>query len=331
MVGAGEASLRGVLVKDAAALERAGRVGRVWFDKTGTLTRGQPAVHALVAEPGQDVDAALALAAAAEAGSEHPFARTIVACAKARGLAVPSSDRFAAVAGMGVRATVAGREVSVMRDAAASCVVAVDGEPRLRIELRDEMRPEAPATVSALRAMGLAVGMLSGDRAAEAERIGAACGIAPEEIRAGLLPADKASIARASAGRAAMVGDGVNDAAALAESGLGVAMGGGVSVAGESAAVVLVGGRLEALPGLVRVGRETLRCIRQNLALAFAYNALAMPAAAFALLGSKGPAVAALAMALSDLSVVGNAVRLKWRLSRQRRRAHAATPPSPAA
>ena len=172
--------------------------------------------------------------------------------------------------------------------------------------------------------------LLTGDRQAEAERIAEACGIPSAEIRAALLPADKATIVRLSA-TAAMVGDGVNDAAALAESGLGIAMGSGVSIAGESAAVVLVGGRLEALPGLVRVGRATLRCIRQNLFLAFAYNALAMPAAAFALLGPKGPAVAALAMALSDLSVVGNAVRLKWRLARQRSPWRAARSPSPAA
>ena len=173
--------------------------------------------------------------------------------------------------------------------------------------------------------------MLTGDRAAEASRIAGQVGIDAGEVRADLRPADKASIVRDSAATAAMVGDGVNDAAALAESGLGIAMGSGVSIAGESASVVLVGGRLEALPGVVRVGRETLRCIRQNLFLAFAYNALAMPAAAFALLGAKGPALAALAMALSDLSVVGNAVRLKWRLARQRRPSHAARSTSPGA
>ena len=331
MVGAGEASLRGVLVKDAASLERAGRVDRVWFDKTGTLTRGEPRVHALVPIGAHDPLEALALAAGAERGSEHPIARAIVSHAVERGVTIEPGERFVATAGSGVSARVGGRAVSVLRDAQSSCVVQVDGEARLRIEVRDAVRAEAPGVVSALRLMGLSVGMLTGDRAAEAARIAAEAGIDGVEVRADLLPADKASIVRASGGAAAMVGDGVNDAAALAESGLGIAMGSGVSLAGESASVVLAGGRLEALPGLVRVGRETLRCIRQNLFLAFAYNALAMPAAAFALLGPKGPAVAALAMALSDLSVVGNAVRLKWRLARQRRASRAARSPSPAA
>ena len=331
MVGAGEASLRGVLVKDAAALERAGRIGRVWFDKTGTLTRGEPVVHALEPVTGRDPREALALAAAAEMASEHPVARAIVSHARALGVPVPPAQGFSATAGVGVTATVAGRLVSVTRDAQAGCVVAVDGQAWLRIEVRDEVRAVSRGVVEALRAQGLVVGMLTGDRASEAARIAAACGIPAAETRASLLPADKADMVRASGDAAAMVGDGVNDAVALAESGLGIAMGSGVSVAGESAAVVLVGGRLEALPGLVRVGRETLRCIRQNLVLAFAYNALAMPAAAFALLGAKGPAIAALAMALSDLSVVGNAARLKWRLARQRRPSRAARSPSPAA
>ena len=317
MVGAGEASLRGVLVKDAGALERAGRVDQVWFDKTGTLTRGEPEVTALEPLAGE-VAATLALAAAAESGSEHPVARAIVRKARSMGLSVPSAGAFTATPGQGVQATVEGRRVEVMRDAQASCVVRVDGVPSLRIQVRDQIREQAPTVVESLRRLGVQSGMLTGDRASEAARIAVACGMDPSQVRADLTPARKAELVQASGPRAAMVGDGVNDAAALAQSALGVAMGGGVSVAGESAAVVLVGGRLEALPGLLRVGRETLRCIRQNLFLAFAYNALAIPAAAFALLGSHGPAVAAAAMALSDLSVVGNAVRLKWRLGRQR-------------
>jgi len=325
MAGAGEASLRGVLVKEAAALERAGRVRRVLFDKTGTLTRGAPAIERVVC-PG-DEGRALTLAAAAEAGSEHPIGRAIVALAKARGLSLPAAVDFEAIPGVGVRATVQGVRVEVVRDAQASCVVRADGVELARLHLQDGVRDEAASVIARLRAMGLEVGMLTGDAPGEAARVAGLVGV--DEVRAGLMPADKARILREAGGRAAMVGDGVNDAGALAESALGIAMGSGVAIAGESAAVVLVGGRLTALPGLFQVGRETLACIRQNLVLAFLYNAVAIPAAAFALLGPHGPMVAAVAMAASDLSVLGNAARLRWRLARQRVRA--ARSPSPAA
>ena len=325
MVGAGEASLRGVLVKEAAALERAGRVRFAWFDKTGTLTVGSPRVDRI--ECARDEGEAVAFAAAAEAGSEHPAGRAIVALARERGSLVPAATSFEALPGLGVRARVQGRLVEVLRDARASCVIRVDGDDLARLHLSDGIRPEAPDVVARLRALGIESGMLTGDAESEALRVARLAGLST--VHAGLLPSDKARMLRASGGTAAMVGDGVNDAAALAESGLGIAMGGGVAVAGESAAVVLVGGRLAALPGLFEVGRSTLRCIRQNLALAFVYNALAIPAAAFALLGAHGPAVAAAAMALSDLSVLGNAARLKWSLAR--RRARAARSPSPAA
>jgi Cu+-exporting ATPase len=325
MVGAGESSLRGVLVKEAAALERAGRVNFVWFDKTGTLTRGFPRVERI--EAVQDEAHALSLAAAAEAGSEHPVGRAIVALALERGLVAPAATDFESLPGLGVRARVDGRLVEVLRDARASCVIRADGQELARLHLRDEIRPEAAEVISRLRDMGIQAGMLTGDRQDEASRVANVAGVA--QVQAGLMPSDKARILRASGPGAAMVGDGVNDAAALAESGLGIAMGGGVAVAGESAAVVLVGGKLTALPGLFEIGRATLRCIRQNLALAFVYNALAIPAAALGWLGPHGPAVAAAAMALSDLSVLGNAARLKWSLAR--RRARAARSPMPAA
>jgi Cu+-exporting ATPase len=325
MAGAGEASLRGVLVKEAAALERAGRVQRVLFDKTGTLTQGTPRIERVECEG--DEARALALAAAAEAGSEHPIGRAIVALVRTRGLSVPPASDFEAVPGVGVRALVEGVRVEVVRDARASCVVRADGVELARMHLRDSVRTEAAEVVSRLKGMGLQVGMLTGDAAAEAGRVAGLVGM--DEVRAGLLPADKTRILREAGASAAMVGDGVNDAGALAESALGIAMGSGVAIAGESASVVLVGGRLTALPGLFHVGRETLRCIRQNLALAFLYNAIAIPAAAFALLGPHGPMVAAMAMAASDLSVLGNAARLRWRLARQRVRA--ARSPSPAA
>jgi Cu+-exporting ATPase len=325
MAGAGEASLRGVLVKEAAALERAGRVRRLLFDKTGTLTQGTPSIERV--ECAGDELRALTLAAAAEVGSEHPIGRAIVALARARGLSVPPASDFEAVPGVGVRATVQGVRVEVVRDAQASCVVRADGVQLARMQLRDSVRTEAAEVVARLKGMGLQVGMLTGDAAAEAGRVAGLVGV--DEVRAGLMPADKARILREAGDVAAMVGDGVNDAGALAESALGIAMGSGVAIAGESASVVLVGGRLTALPGLFEVGRETLRCVRQNLGLAFVYNAVAIPAAAFALLGPHGPMVAAVAMALSDLSVLGNAARLRWRLAR--RRGRAARSRSPAA
>ena len=321
MAGAGEASLRGILVKDAGALERAGRIRHVWFDKTGTLTLGRPQVQRVESlQPGTEHEA-LALAAAAEQGSEHPIARAILAHAAAQGISLAESTAFEAMPGVGVRATVQGKVVEVVRDAQASCVVRIDGRDRLRLHITDTVRAEAADVVSALRAEGMTVGMLTGDRATEAARIASAVGIDTAQVHADLKPIDKANRLRQSGPTAAMVGDGVNDAAALAESGLGIAVGGGVQVAGESAAVVLVGGRLAPLPELVRVGRRTLACIRQNLFLAFFYNAIAIPAASFALLGAHGPALAAAAMALSDLSVIGNAARLKWLLARARQRA----------
>jgi Cu+-exporting ATPase len=331
MVGTGEASLRGILVKDAAALERAGRVRGVWFDKTGTLTEGMPEVMSLEAEDGVDVHEVLAMAAAAERGSEHPLARAILRHAAACGLRVPVAESFVAEPGHGVRAVVQGHVVEVRRDQRASCAVMVDARLRLRIHVRDRVRPAAREVVGQLAGMGLQVGMLTGDRAAEAHRVAAEVGVPTDRVRADLRPADKVAALAEAGHHAAMVGDGVNDAEALARSPLGVAMGGGVAVAGESAAVVLVGGRLESLPHLITLGRRTLACIRQNLALAFVYNALAIPAAALALLGPHGPAVAAAAMALSDLSVIGNAARLRAALRAERLRSRAGRSPQPAA
>ena len=330
MVGAGEASRRGVLVKDAAALERAGRLREIWFDKTGTLTRGAPVVDRMEAEPGFEAAAVLRLAAAVERSSEHPFGQAVVHAAS--GASLPIVHDFAVMPGLGVQGTVEGRQVRVERDALATCVVTLDGAAALRLHISDEVRPEAAAVVAELHRLGLRTGMLSGDRASEAARIAEAVGLDPARVKSRLSPAEKAAWVRGAGPLAAMVGDGVNDASALAASGLGVAMGSGVAVAGESAGEVLVGGRLRSQVDLVTVGRRTLACIRQNLFLAFVYNTLAIPAAAFALLGVHGPAIAAAAMALSDLSVIGNAARLRWSLGRQRRsRRTACTAGAPAA
>ena len=392
MVGTGEASLRGILIKDAAALERAGRIGTILFDKTGTLTKGEPVVtniellaaaepsvaqtknatsqpsdsqsdlqsHALIDAPiknatsqssdlhndaqtknatsqhmnaqaaGQatstsqhalSLQQALALSAAVESGSEHPIARAILRRAAQENIVVPAATRFESTPGLGVRAQINGQSVEMRRDANASCVLLINGAAMARFTLADSLRVEAPKVIQALQVVGMKIGLITGDRRTEALRIAHESGIDQDMVTADATPESKLHVIRGYGERAMMVGDGVNDSAALAAAGLGVAMGGGTSIASESASIVLVGGTLSSLPALIDISKATLRCMRQNLFLAFVYNVVASPLAAFALLGAYGPAIAAAAMACSDISVVGNAVRLKWSLKRARKRA----------
>ena len=352
MVGTGEASLRGILIKDAAALERAGRIGTILFDKTGTLTKGEPVVTNIellvAAEPSvaqtknatsQQMNAqaagqatstsqhalslqqALALSAAVESGSEHPIARAILRRAAQENIVVPAATRFESTPGLGVRAQVNGQSVEMRRDANASCVLLINGAAMARFTLADSLRVEAPKVIQALQVVGMKIGLITGDRRTEALRIAHESGIDQDMVTADATPESKLHVIRGYGERAMMVGDGVNDSAALAAAGLGVAMGGGTSIASESASIVLVGGTLSSLPALIDISKATLRCMRQNLFLAFVYNVVAIPLAAFALLGAYGPAIAAAAMACSDISVVGNAARLKWSLKRARKRA----------
>ena len=352
MVGTGEASLRGILIKDAAALERAGRIATILFDKTGTLTKGEPVVTniELLAnvstnasrnlaqsqasiDPHADIQTsqvsrhaislqqALAFAAAVESSSEHPIARAITRRAAQENVAVPAASRFESTPGLGVRAQVNGQSVEMRRDASASCVLLIDNVVVARFTLADSLRAEAPKVIQALRGVGMKLGLITGDRRAEALRIAQESGIDQDMITADATPESKLEVIRRHGESAMMVGDGVNDSAALAAAGLGVAMGGGTSIASESASIVLVGGNLSSLPALIDISKATLRCMRQNLFLAFVYNVVAIPLAAFALLGAYGPAIAAAAMACSDISVVGNAARLKWSLKRARMRA----------
>ena len=352
MVGTGEASLRGILIKDAAALERAGRIDTILFDKTGTLTKGEPVVTNIELlenvsanaftnfapsqasiDPQADsqtrptsshaisLQQALALAAAVESSSEHPIARAITRRAAQENVAVPAAIRFESTPGLGVRAQVNGQSVEMRRDASASCVLLIDNVVVARFTLADSLRAEAPKVIQALRGGGMKMGLITGDRHAEALRIAQESGIDQDMITADATPESKLEVIRRHGESAMMVGEGVNDSAALAAAGLGVAMGGGTSIASESASIVLVGGTLSALPALIDISKATLRCMRQNLFLAFVYNVVAIPLAAFALLGTYGPAIAAAAMACSDISVVGNAARLKWSLKRARLRA----------
>ena len=338
MVGTGLGARRGVLFKNAAALEASARIDTVVMDKTGTLTQGEPEVTDVVAV-GLDEAELLALAAAVERASEHPLARAIVAHAEAAGVARPDADRFENVPGHGAIATVAGRRVAVgnprlldregvdlgplteSRERLAGAgrttvVVAVDGRPAGVIALADAPRPTAAAAVAALHELGIQVVMLTGDNQATARRVADELGI--DQVIAEVLPGDKsAQITRLQeAGRrVAMVGDGVNDAPALAQADLGIAIGAGTDVAIETADVVLMRSDPLDVPTALRIGRGTLRKMRQNLGWAIGYNAVALPIAAGVFEPAFGlvlrPEIAALSMSGSSLLVAVNALLLK--------------------
>ena len=336
MVGAGAASRRGILIKSAMALETAGNATDVVFDKTGTLTAGQPVVTNLE-NRGQTTSSRnelLRLAAAVEAPSEHPIAKAIVRAAAERHLKLPAVSEFQAIPGQGVRGMVEGRMVTVIRDEQATCRVEADGQIVGLITVADELRPDARKAIEQLRSMGLSVKMLSGDRKVAAEAVGAELGLSANDVQAEATPQFKSDFIAGLANRndsglprravtkqksnrtIVMVGDGINDAAALAQADLGIAMASGTNIAIESADVVIPSDRVTAVPETIDIARQTLRTIKQNLFFAFFYNAIAIPAAAFGLLGSYGPLIAAAAMGLSDITVIGNAIRLKRRLSR---------------
>ncbi|MCH2162609.1 MAG: heavy metal translocating P-type ATPase, partial [Phycisphaerales bacterium] len=320
MVGTGAASQRGILVKDAASLEGAGRLRKVIFDKTGTLTIGHPVLREIqrLDDAGElDEDEILRLAASAEKPSEHPLARAIIEEAEHRALDVEDPSNFEAIPGEGVRAGVGERHVEVLRDELTSCRVRIDGVDVASLTIDDQPRPDAGDTISRLRDMGLEVRMLTGDRRAAAIKVGQAIGLKPDEVIAEATPSGKMDAVAQAGPHVAMVGDGINDAAALAKADLGIAMASGTGAAIESANLVVPDTRVGAVADAVDLARRTLRAIRQNLFLAFLYNSVAIPAAAFGLLGTYGPLIAAAAMGLSDVSVIGNALRLKMKLSRQ--------------
>ena len=339
MVGMGRGAQAGVLVRDAEALERLEGVDTLVLDKTGTLTAGTPRVVAVTPAPGWREDEVLRLVASLERMSEHPLAAAIVAEAGARGVRLDEGRDFRAPAGLGAAGTVAGRTVvagnrammaeagvdigaleadaeALRRDGATALFAAVDGRAVAVIAVADPLKPAAAATVAALRRAGLRLVMLTGDSRATAEAVAARLGIA--EVEAGVLPGDKARVVerlRAEGHAVAMAGDGVNDAPALAAADVGIAMGTGTDVAIESAGVTLVGGDLEGIVRARALSRATMRNIRQNLFLAFVYNAAGVPLAAGVLYPATGlllsPMAAALAMSLSSVSVIANALRLR--------------------
>jgi Cu+-exporting ATPase len=310
MVGTGRGAERGILIKGGEALEMAHKIDTILFDKTGTITEGKPRVTRIAPAAGFTETELLGLAASAEGYSEHPLGRAIVEAAADRGVAVQETTGFSALAGHGVRANVAGREVLVGRaQGQAGAIVTVDGAPAGAIEIADAIKPEAAEAVRRLREMGIEVWMLTGDNRATAEAVARAAGI--DHVLAEVLPADKVARVKefqAAGQRVAMAGDGINDAAALAQADLGIAMGAGTDIAMEASDITLMRGDLRRVAEAIDLSRRTMRIIRQNLFWAFAYNVVAIPVAA---LGLLSPVVASAAMALSSVTVVTNSLRLK--------------------
>jgi P-type Cu+ transporter len=339
MVATGRGAERGILVRSAAALELLERVDTVVFDKTGTLTVGRPAVTDVIALPPMSEDDVVALAAAAEQGSEHPLGEAIVASAKERGLALPPITEFTTVPGQGIdamapdgRVLLGNRTLMDARGVDVGALVpraqglAAEGKTAVYLAFggraigllaaADVLKSEAPEAVAALKRRGLEVIVLTGDARPTAEAVARRAGV--DKVFAEILPEDKArevSRLKAQGNRVAMVGDGINDAPALAQALVGIAMGSGTDVAIEAADVTLVRGDLRGVVGAIDLSRRTIRVIKQNLVWAFGYNVVLIPVAAGVLYPLWGvllsPILAGAAMAFSSVSVVTNSLRLK--------------------
>ena len=340
MVGVGKGATAGVLIKNAEALERFKKIDTLVIDKTGTLTEGKPRVVAIVPAAGFDEATVLSLGASLERSSEHPLAASIVAAAKQRSLAMRNVADFTSVTGKGVIGTIDGEKIAVgntkllkdmgvsstnlemradelRREGATAMFVAVDGRPAGIIAVADPIKETTQAALASLRSDGIRIVMLTGDNRTTAQAVATKLGIA--DVEAEVLPEQKNAIVRRlrSEGHAvAMAGDGVNDAPALAEADVGVAMGTGTDVAMESAGVTLVKGDLAGIARARALSRATMRNIRQNLVLAFVYNVLGIPLAAGVLYPAFGlllsPIVAAAAMSFSSVSVIANSLRLRF-------------------
>ena len=353
VVATGRGAQLGILARDAGALERAERIDTVVFDKTGTLTLGALQLSDVVTAPGVEPARLLAAAATAERRSEHPLALAVLRGARERGVGPRDSDDFGAVPGKGVYAMADGRAIAagtsaMLEDFGASdgalagererlesagrtvIAVAENGELLGLLGLADTLRPEAAAVVGELRAQGVQVWLLTGDHARTATAVAALAGIDPARVLAGVIPGEKAATIerlQRQGRRVAMVGDGLNDAPALARAHVGLAMASGTDVAMEASAFTLLSGDLGSVPTALRLSRRTLQVIRQNLFWAFAYNVVLIPVAAGVLVpvfapgglwgpwlgwqGTLHPMLASLAMALSSVSVVTSSLRLR--------------------
>ncbi len=342
MVSTGKGAKHGVLIRSAEALETAHKIDTIVLDKTGTITRGEPVLTDVLTNGSIGEDELLALVASAEQSSEHPLAQAIVTGARARNLELADASEFESVTGMGIKAVVDGREILIGNErllGAANIattalaaemdrlaeagrtpmLVAVNGAPAGVVAVADTVKEDSAAAIAALRALGIRVAMITGDNARTAAAVGRE--VAVERILAEVLPEHKALEVRrlqSEGGIVAMVGDGINDAPALAQADVGFAIGTGTDVAIESSDITLISGALDGVVTAITLSRATMRNIRQNLFLAFVYNGIGIPIAAGVLYPVIGvqlsPMIAAAAMSASSLSVVGNASRLRrWR------------------
>ena len=338
-VAIGKGAGAGVLIKSAEALERMEKVNTLVVDKTGTLTEGKPRVTAIVPAAGLSEAEILPLAASLEKSSEHPLAAAIVMAANNRGVEMQEPTDFVSVTGKGVTGKIGDRSVALGNarlmadigisfgdlehqadqlrgDGATALFLAIDGRPGGVIAIADPIKATTQAALENLRSFGIRIVMLTGDNRTTADAVARKLSI--KEVEADVLPQDKNRIVKklTTEGRiVAMAGDGVNDAPALAEAAVGIAMGTGTDVAIQSAGITLVKGDLAGIARAIVLSRATMRNIRENLVFAFAYNAIGIPVAAGVLYPGFGillsPIIGALAMSLSSVSVIANALRLR--------------------